>query len=140
VSAVAVVNAVGDVLAADGSVLAGIRQETGFLPSAQALSTSEGIRRPWGEATTLVAVFTDVVLTKLEAWMCARAANAGVARAVSPVWTPLDGDTVFCASTRRVEANPLLTSLVAADVVAEAIRDGVRQATGAPGCPAISEL
>jgi L-aminopeptidase/D-esterase-like protein len=140
VSAVAVVNAVGDVLAADGSVLAGIREEYGFLPSTQVLATSEGIRRPWGEATTLVAVFTDVVLTKLEAWMCARAANAGVARAVSPVWTPLDGDTVFCGSTCRVEGNPLLTSLVAADVVAEAIRDGVRQATGAPRCPAISEL
>jgi len=140
VSAVAVVNAVGDVLAADGSVLAGIRQDDGFLPSAQALAISEGIRRPWGEATTLVAVFTDVVLTKLEAWMCARAANAGVARAVSPVWTPLDGDTVFCASTCRVEGSPLLAALVAAEVVAEAIRDGVRQATGAPGCPAISDL
>ncbi len=140
VSAVAVVNAVGDVMAADGSVLAGIRQDGGFLPSTRVLATSEGIRRPWGEATTLVAVYTDVVLTKLEAWMCARAANAGVARAVSPVWTPLDGDTVFCGSTCRVEGNPLLASLVAADVVAEAIRDGVRQATGAPGCPAISEL
>lgn len=140
VSAVAVVNAVGNVLSEDGSVLAGIRQEGGFLPAAQAFSVSEGIRRPWGEATTLVAVFTDVVLTKLEAWMCARAANAGVARALSPVWTPLDGDTVFCGSTCRVEGNPLLASLVATDVVAEAIRDGVRNATGAPGCPAISEL
>lgn len=140
VTAVAVVNAVGDVLSEDGSVLAGIRDESGFRPSAEVLSTSQGIRRPWGEATTLVAVFTDIVLTKLEAWMCSRAANAGVARAVSPVWTPLDGDAVFCGSTCRVEGNPLLTSLVAAELVAEAIRDGVRQATGAPGCPAISEL
>jgi L-aminopeptidase/D-esterase-like protein len=140
VSAVAVVNAVGDVLADDGSVLAGIRQEQGFLPSGEAVAAGAAIRRPWREATTLVAVFTDVALTKLEAWMCARAANAGVARAVSPVWTPFDGDTVFCASTRAVEGDPLVVSLVAADVVAEAIRDGVRLATGAPGCPAISEL
>jgi len=140
VAALAVVNAVGDVLAEDGSVLAGIRQESGFLPSAEAVSIGKGIRRPWREATTLVCVVTDVALTKLEAWMCARAANAGVARTVSPVWTPFDGDTVFCASTRQVEGDPLVASLVAADVVAAAIRDGVREATGAPGCPAISEL
>jgi L-aminopeptidase/D-esterase-like protein len=135
------VNAVGDVLAGDGSVLAGIRQEGGgFLPSSEAVAAGSAIRRPWREATTLVAVLTDVVLTKLDAWMCARAANAGVARAVSPVWTPFDGDTVFCASTGRIEADPLVVSLLAADVVAEAIRDGVQQAIGAPGCPAISEL
>jgi len=140
VAAVAVVNAVGDVLAEDGSVLAGIRQESGFLPSTDAVASGAAIRRPWREATTLVCVLTDVALTKLEAWMCARAANAGVARAVSPVWTPFDGDTVFCASTRQVEGDPLVVSLLAAEVVAEAIRDGVRQATGAPGCPAISEL
>lgn len=140
VAALAVVNAVGDVLAEDGSVLAGIRREQGFLPSAAAYSTGDAVRRPWREATTLVAVLTDVKLTKLEAWMCARAANAGVARAVSPVWTPFDGDTVFCASTGKVDGDPLLVSLTAADLVAAAIRDGVRQATGAPGCPAVSEL
>jgi L-aminopeptidase/D-esterase-like protein len=140
VSAAAVVNAAGDILAGDGSVLAGFRHEGGFLRSSEGVLVGTGIRRPWRDATTLVAVFTDVTLTKLEAWMCARAANAGVARAVSPVWTPFDGDTVFCASTRKVEGDPLVVSVIAADVVAEAIRDGVREATGAPGCPAISEL
>jgi L-aminopeptidase/D-esterase-like protein len=140
VAAIAAVNAVGDVLAEDGSVLAGIRRDGGFVPSAEAAVHGAAIHRPWREATTLVCVLTDVVLTKIEAWTCARAANAGVARAVAPVWTPFDGDTVFCASTRRAEADPLLVSLTAADVVAGAIRDGVRSATGAPGCPALSEL
>jgi L-aminopeptidase/D-esterase-like protein len=56
----------------------------------------------------------------------------------SPVWTPFDGDTVFCASTCRVDGDPLAVSLLAAAVVAEAIRDGVREATAAPGCPALS--
>ena len=139
IAAIAVVNAVGDVLAEDGSVLAGIRQGGTYLPSAQ-VAAGTAIRRPWREATTLVCVFTDVVLTKTEAWMCARAANAGVARAVSPVWTPFDGDAVFCASTCRVEADPLVVSLTAADVVAAAIRDGLLAATGAPGCPSVSDL
>ena len=136
VSAMAVVNAVGDVLEADGSVLAGIRRGDGYVPSEDVIAAGAAIRRPWRDATTLVCVVTDVVLTKTEAWMCARAANAGVARAVSPVWTPFDGDTVFCASTCRVDGDPLAVSLLAAAVVAEAIRDGVREATAAPGCPA----
>jgi L-aminopeptidase/D-esterase-like protein len=139
VAAAAVVNAVGDVLAADGSVLAGIRREGGYVPSEDVITEGTPIRRPWRETTTLVCLFTDVVLTKTEAWMCARAANAGVARAVSPVWTPFDGDTVFCASTCRAEGDALTVSLLAASVVAEAIRDGVREASGAPGCPALSD-
>jgi L-aminopeptidase/D-esterase-like protein len=140
VSAVAVVNAVGDVIADDGSVLAGQRRGDGYMPSAEALRDGVAIRWSWGEATTLVAVFTDVALTKTEAWMCARAANAGVARAVSPVWTAFDGDTVFCASTCAVPGEPLTVSIAAAEVVADAIRRGVLAATGAPGCPALSEL
>jgi L-aminopeptidase/D-esterase-like protein len=140
IAAIAVVNAVGDILGRDGSVLAGIRHEGGYLSSAEAVAAGGVVRRPWREATTLVCVLTDVALSKTEAWMCARAANAGVARAVSPVWTPFDGDTVFCASTRRVESDPLAVTLTAAEVVAEAIRDGVVSATGAPGCPAVSEL
>jgi L-aminopeptidase/D-esterase-like protein len=138
VAAAAVVNAVGDVLASDGSVLAGIGRDGGYVPSEQVIAEGATIRRTWREATTLVCLLTDVVLTKTEAWLCARAANAGVARAVSPVWTPFDGDTVFCASTCRVGGDALTVSLLAAPVVAEAIRDGVREATGAPGCPALS--
>jgi L-aminopeptidase/D-esterase-like protein len=140
VAAIAVVNAVGDVLARDGSVLAGIRREGSSLSSAEAVASGLAVRRPRREATTLVCILTDVVLSKLECWMCARAANAGVARAVSPVWTPFDGDTVFCAATCEVPTDFLALPVVAAEVVAEAIRHGVLAATGAPGCPAVSEL
>jgi L-aminopeptidase/D-esterase-like protein len=138
VAAAAVVNAVGDVLERDGSVLAGIRRDDTFVASEDVVAAGDAIRRPWREATTLVCLVTDVALTKTEAWMCARAANAGVARAVSPVWTPFDGDTVFCASTGRHDGDVLAVTLLAASVAAEAIRDGVRHAEGAPGCPAIS--
>lgn len=140
VAAVAVVNAAGDVMADDGSVLAGQRGGRGDVSSAEALRSGVAIRWSWGEATTLVASLTDVTLTKTEAWMCARAANAGVARAVSPVWTAFDGDTVFCASTCSLQGDPLTVSVAAAEVVAEAIRNGVLAATGAPGCPAVSGL
>lgn len=140
VAAVAVVNAVGEIVARDGLVLAGIRRNGALVRSADVLSEGTAIRRPWHEATTLVCVLTDVSVTKTEAWMCARAANAGVARAVAPVWTPFDGDTVFCASTCRVAGDSLALSLAVADVVSDAIRDGVLSASGFAGCPAVAEL
>ncbi len=100
----------------------------------------QGLRgRSGREATTLVCVLTDARLTKTEAWLGARATGAGMARAITPVWTPFDGDTVFCAATNAVEADAAVVAALAADVAAEAIRDAVRQATGAPGCPAASE-
>jgi L-aminopeptidase/D-esterase-like protein len=139
VAAFAAINSLGDVLGEDGGILAGLWRDGRYVSSAAELAGGAAVRRPWKESTTLACVVTDAVLTKLEAWTCARAAGAGVGRAVSPVWTPFDGDTVFCASTNVVEADVLAVSSVAASVVAEAIRDGVRQATGAPGCPAASE-
>jgi L-aminopeptidase/D-esterase-like protein len=139
VAAVAVVNAVGEVVGADGAVLAGIRGEDGFERTADLLRAGASFDRPWREATTLVCVLTDARLTKTQAWLCARAAGAGMARAVVPVWTPFDGDTVFCAATNERDAYPAVVSALAAEVTAEAIRDAVRQATGAPGCPAASE-
>jgi L-aminopeptidase/D-esterase-like protein len=138
VTAVAAVNPIGEVLAEDGSVLAGVWRDGGYVRTASLLQAEPALARPW-EATTLLAVLTDARLSKTQAWLVARSAQAGMARAVSPTWTPFDGDTVFCAATNRVEANPLAVSVLAAEVTAAAIRDGVRQAIGAPGCPAASE-
>lgn len=139
VSAIAVVNAVGEVLAEDGSVLAGIWSDGGYVRAADVLRERGWSGRSAQEATTLACVLTDARLTKTEAWLCARAAGAGMARAVTPVWTPYDGDTVFCAATNERDDDPGVVAALAAEVVAGAIRDGVRQATGVPGCPAASE-
>ena len=139
VAALAAVNAFGEVLAEDGSVLAGIWREGAYVRAADLFR--EGVRadRPWREATTLVAVLTDAALTKTQAWLVARAASAGVARAVSPSATSFDGDVAYCFASGRIEADPLAVSVLAAEVTAAAIRDGVRRATAAPGCPAAGD-
>ena len=90
-------------------------------------------------ATTLVCLMTDARLTKTDAWLVARAGSAGVARAVDPSATAFDGDVVFCLASGRVEVEMFAFSTLAAHAVAAAIRDGVRQATGAPGCPSLRE-
>jgi D-aminopeptidase len=90
-----------------------------------------------GENTTLVVVATDATLTKPQAQRLAIMAQDGLARALRPIHTPLDGDIVFAAATcDRPLADPIygLAQLgtLAADVVARAIARGVHEARALP--------
>jgi D-aminopeptidase len=83
-----------------------------------------------GANTTLVVVATDAVLTKAQANRLAVMAQTGMARAIYPVHSPLDGDTLFAAATgRRPLADPVFAlaqlGALAANVVARAIARGV---------------
>jgi L-aminopeptidase/D-esterase-like protein len=140
------VNAVGDVVdEATGAIVAGARDADGrrFLDCARALR--EGRRPggpPAGANTTLGVVATNVTLTKAEARKVAQMAHDGLARAIRPVHTPWDGDTVFALSTRALEwpSAPLVAGALAADVLARAVVRAVRLARGAPGFPAVRDL
>jgi L-aminopeptidase/D-esterase-like protein len=90
-----------------------------------------------GESTTLVVVATDATLSKPQTRRLAVMAQDGLARALRPVHTPLDGDIVFAAATgARPLADPIfgLAELggLAADVVARAIARGVYEARALP--------
>jgi L-aminopeptidase/D-esterase-like protein len=139
VAAIAAVNAFGEVLAEDGTVLAGVWRDGAYRRTVDLLAAGESPLRPWRESTTLVSVLTDAQLTKTQAWLAARGASAGVARAVDPAATAVDGDVVYCVATGRTELDPLAVAAVAAEVAAAAIRDAVRRATGAPACPSAGE-
>jgi L-aminopeptidase/D-esterase-like protein len=85
------------------------------------------------QATTIALVATDATLSKAQAHRLAVMAQTGMARAIYPVHTPLDGDLVFTAATaRKPLADPLhsLTALgtLAANVLARAIARGVYEA------------
>ena len=138
VSAIAVVNAVGDVIGSDGSVLAGVRLDDGSfgtqfqLLAELAGSWPESVTR---EATTLVCVCTDAPLSKLDCAKVARMASAGVARAIDPVFTPFDGDVVFCLASGGpagdVGPGPIAAcGSVAATMTAAAIRDAAVSGRG----------
>ncbi|WP_282609852.1 P1 family peptidase [Pelagibius sp. Alg239-R121] len=83
--------------------------------------------------TTLVAVATDAALTKAQAQRVAIMAQDGMARAIRPVHTPLDGDVLFVVSTaKRPLRDPVMDvariGMHAADCVARAIARGVYEA------------
>jgi L-aminopeptidase/D-esterase-like protein len=135
VAALAVANAFGDVLAKDGSLIGSARDEAGEpVPAAAAIAAME-VPPDWSRIeernTTLVCVLTDAGLDAAACARVARMASAGVARAVEPVFSDLDGDVVFCLSAGepRVDRfSALAVGTVAAAVSAEAIRAAVRSA------------
>jgi L-aminopeptidase/D-esterase-like protein len=138
-TAIAAVNPVGDVIAADGTVLAGAWRDGAYQRTADLLAAGELPPIVAREHTTLVCLCSDARLTKTEAWIVARAMTAGVARAISPSATAFDGDATFVLASGAVDADPVVVGALAADVTSAAIRDGVLKATGAPACPAASE-
>jgi D-aminopeptidase len=90
-----------------------------------------------GQSTTLAIIATDAKLTKAQAKRLAVIAQTGLARAIYPVHTPLDGDVVFAASVGDKALSDSVLSLselgmVAANVLARAVARGVYEATALP--------
>jgi L-aminopeptidase/D-esterase-like protein len=132
VAALAVVNAVGDVIGVDGRALAGPRGEEGELLSTAGLIAAMESLPDWTQLeernTTLVCVMTDAPLDKAGCTRVARMASGGVARAVDPVHSDADGDVVFCLASGTGSADrftSIAIGTIAATVTAAAIRDAV---------------
>ena len=95
--------------------------------------------------TTIGVVATNVALDKAQAKRVAIMAQDGIARAIRPVHTPVDGDTIFVISTaRREPAEPTVATvgqlgMMAADCVARAIARGVYAAESLGGFPSWQE-
>ncbi|GAP33646.1 P1 family peptidase [Piscinibacter sakaiensis] len=143
VAALAVVNAVGDVRdPRDGRLLAGSRSADGHRLEGCLAALRRGERPPTlvGAATTLAIVATDAPLDKAQATRLAQMAHDGLARAIEPVHTPFDGDTVFALATgagpaghraapRGVDpARLAVLGALAADSLAEAVVRAIRRA------------
>lgn len=131
VAALAVVNAFGDVIGPAGEVMAGIRSDGEEGPSTEATIVSMSQPPDWSRLeernTTLVCVMTDAPLDKPACARVARMASAGVARAVDPVFSDVDGDVAFCIASGTSPTTDRFTALavgtLAATVTAAAIRD-----------------
>lgn len=141
VAALAVVNALGDVVdPTSGAIVAGARkspESKEFEDSARAMmrGATGGFSR---ENTTLVVVVTNARLTKVAATKLAQLAGAGMARAISPVWTMSDGDVVVALSMGSVDANLSSLGVAAAEAVSQAIVRSVRKAKGMGGIPGLA--
>ena len=141
VGALAAVNAFGEVRDPwTRKTIAGPRLEDGTLGDTVELLPEVADRLRWGENTTLGIVATNARLTKPQANKVAQMAHDGLARAVYPVHTSVDGDIVFAAGTGETEAVPDLVGAWGARVIEDAIVRAVLAAEGSNGIPAARDL
>jgi len=95
-----------------------------------------------GENTTLGLVVTNATLNQSQATKVAQMAQDGLARAITPAHTPVDGDTVYAAATGSHESQADLLTLgaLAAEAMSEAILRAVQNAEGVAGILSVKEL
>ena len=121
VGAIAIVNAIGDVVAPDGSVLAGTTA-----PEPRFMMATPQAKPP--PNTVLVAVVTRADLDKREVrWIAARAAD-GITVTIRPAHTRYDGDIAFAVAAPGGDNDPPpvdLLGVLATRAVATAIRSAV---------------
>ena len=144
VGAIVAVNALGDIYDADtGRMIAGLLNEKGD----GFQSTSELM---WERAqtdfdvfkgnTTIGCIITNGRLTKSQCSKLAEMAHDGYARAIRPVHTTADGDSIYFLSRGDAPVYQDALGDLAAYVMAKAINDAVRSAAGAYGIPAACDI
>jgi len=144
VGALAIVNAVGTTVIGDGphfwAAPFELNKEFGgrgwpaqIAPAALAIRAKGGP----GENTTIAVIATNAKLNKAQCNRLAVMAQDGLARAIYPVHTPLDGDVIFGAATGvKPLADPFYglaeLGMVAANVMSRAVARGVYEAKALP--------
>ena len=90
--------------------------------------------------TTIGCIITNAKLTKAQATKIASMTHNGYARAISPVHTSLDGDTIFTLGTGEVEVNIDTLGTLSAYVMEKAIHRAVTQTQSAYGLKSCQDL
>ncbi|HEX6559303.1 MAG TPA: P1 family peptidase [Longimicrobiales bacterium] len=137
VGAIAVVNALGDVLDFDGRIVAGARADDGrFIDTLRTLASlppdAAVFARP-GRNTTIAAVATDAPLTRGALQQLARAASCAIVRRVAPANTVFDGDVVFALSTSAEAREHAPAEIAALSAAAQLALEHAILRAAAPG-------
>lgn len=144
VAAIVAVNALGDVVDPEsGAIVAGVRGTDGKPADARRLWRETTVLQDRASANTTIGVIaTNARLTKVQARKVAQMTHDGYARAISPIHTPYDGDTVFTLATGAWsgDASEGRIGALSADVMAEAVVRAAVQAAASHGLPSARDL
>ena len=123
VSALVAVNAMGDIFDDEkNKQIAGIFKNNKFIPTLEVL---EKISEKNSLNTTIGIVATNGKFNKTELRKIASMTHNGYARAIRPVHTMMDGDTIFSLATNKVKADINLVGSLGAKVMARAIANAI---------------
>jgi L-aminopeptidase/D-esterase-like protein len=129
VAALVVVNAYGDVYDKQGHIIRGCNVDGEYVNTVKALAEGDGASQAGGfpTNTTIGVIMTNTTLTKVQANKLASIGHNGLARAIRPVHTMQDGDTLFTMATGLVEADFGVLVAIVPDVVEDAILNAVSE-------------
>lgn len=149
VGAIVAVNALGDVIDDKGEIIAGMRRldGTGFADTRALMLEEDEAIAPIlagaGDAvtnTTIGAVITNGRFDKTQLKKVAALASNGIVRAIRPVNTTADGDSVFALSVGVVDCDINVAGTAAAYCMEQAVRRAVLTAESAYGAPAAKDM
>ncbi|MBQ9328908.1 MAG: P1 family peptidase [Solobacterium sp.] len=135
VGAVVAANPLGNIVQwKDGTVIAGCHDETGFLDEEE-LFASMALQsiNAFQKNTTIGVILTNAKLDKTLACKTAAMAHDGYARAIRPVHTMFDGDSIYTMCSGHVPCDVNAVGVLAARVMAEAIANAALTAESAYG-------
>lgn len=130
VTAIVAVNAMGDVIDTQtGEIIAGAKGKNGeFINTEKVMANGEIMKLLLGTNTTIGCILTDAKIDKVQANKLASISHNGLARAIRPVHTDYDGDTMFClASGHRPVLNFAMLQSAAVEATEQAIINAARQ-------------
>ena len=143
--ALVAVNALGHVVSADGRQIAGTRDGKGGIADpietferAMAAQTTEAAGGPTAN-TTIGCVLTNARITKAQATKTASCVHDAYARAIHPVHTLNDGDTVFTFASGEVKTDPDAVSVLATEAMQRAIERAATQPDSAYSLPSAKD-
>ena len=143
VGALVAVNALGDVYSPDGKVVAGLldKKKSGLSCTLDELFSDAS---PTGNLftgnTTLGVIVTNAQFSKTPLTKIAGMAHNGYARAIRPVHTTADGDSIYALSVGSVPGDVNLVGALAAQAMEMAILRAVQTAKSAYGLIGLPDL
>ncbi len=141
VAALVAVNAFGDVYE-NGKVIAGVlnNEKNKVLNTYDLMKNGVNSGGFNIDNTTIGIVATNAKLTKAECKKISQMSHNGYAKAIFPIHTPHDGDTIFTISTGEVESDVTLLGSIATEVVEKSIINAIKNAKSIDNIPSYEEI
>ncbi|HBF9200263.1 P1 family peptidase [Clostridioides difficile] len=141
VSALIAVNALGDVYE-NGKVIAGALNDkkTETIDTYKLMKQGESKGGFSVDNTTIGIIATNAKLTKAGCKKISQMEHDGYAKAIFPIHTPHDGDTIFTISTGEIEADITLVGSLAVEVVEKSIINAVKKADSVENIMAYKDI
>lgn len=141
VAALVAVNAFGDVYE-DGKVIAGVLNDNkdNYLNTYELMK--QGVNKGGFniDNTTIGIIATNAKLSKSQCKKISQMAHNGYAKAIFPIHTPHDGDTIFTISTGEIESDVTLLGSLATEVMEKSIINAIKNSEGVGEIPSYNEI